>query len=366
MTTYQIVGINFDHGHMNRLLSYVSDHPDADIVGLCDSDRGQSMASIDDAASRFHVPSDRCYDDLEVCLRQTDPDIVLLCPATGAHAEVVENVAPYDVHVILEKPFAASLADADRIIDAMNKTGNELLINWPLAWYPPHRTTKRLIDQGEIGTVTEIHYYDGNSGTPYPGPHPRRPSGRTTLSEEERTGPGSWFYREDAGGGSLLDYLGYGTTLATWFRDGSLPVEITTETFTPEGLPVDEQSISIARYEHGLSTFQTRWGTFTDPWSHQPQPKCGFVVCGIEGTISSWDYDDHITVQTESVPEGEDIPVDEFDSPYENPLQQLIHRLETGDTVHPPLSPALNRASQRIVDAAVKSAREEKTVSLPD
>ena len=40
-------------------------------------------------------------------------------------------------------------------------------------------------------------------------------------------------------------------------------------------------SISVvARYDLGLSKFETRWGTFTDPWTHQPQPKCGFVVVG--------------------------------------------------------------------------------------
>ena len=52
-----------------------------------------------------------------------------------------------------------------------------------------------------------------------------------------------------------------------------------------EGLEVDEHSVSVVRYARGLSTFETRWGTFTDPWTHQPQPKCGFVLKGTDGTI---------------------------------------------------------------------------------
>ena len=47
-----------------------------------------------------------------------------------------------------------------------------------------------------------------------------------------------------------------------------------------------------------LSKFETRWGTFTDPWTLQPQPKCGFVIVGSEGTISSYDYEEVIRVQT--------------------------------------------------------------------
>ena len=47
---------------------------------------------------------------------------------------------------------------------AMEGTDKLLAINWPLAWYPPHRTARRLIAEGEIGEVIEVHYYDGNRG----------------------------------------------------------------------------------------------------------------------------------------------------------------------------------------------------------
>jgi glucose-fructose oxidoreductase len=40
-------------------------------------------------------------------------------------------------------------------------------------------------------------------------------------------------------------------------------------------LEVDEHSVTLARYDCGLSKFETRWGTFTDPWTHRPQPRCG-------------------------------------------------------------------------------------------
>jgi hypothetical protein len=41
----------------------------------------------------------------------------------------------------------------------------------------------------------------------------------------------------------------------------------------PRGLEVDEHSITICRYARGLSKLETRWGTFTDPWTTQPQAK---------------------------------------------------------------------------------------------
>ena len=37
----------------------------------------------------------------------------------------------------------------------MAATGKELIINWPLRWYPTHVTAKRLIDEGRIGDVLD-------------------------------------------------------------------------------------------------------------------------------------------------------------------------------------------------------------------
>ena len=173
------------------------------------------------------------------------------------------------------------------MIAAMSGTGKQLAINWPLAWYPPHRTTQRLIADGAIGEVLEVHFYDGNRGPLWHAADKRE----RTAADVVREKPTSWFYQAAHGGGSLLDYLGYGTTLGTWFLDGRKPLEVTATVDQPAGLEVDEHAIVVARYATGLSKFETRWGTFTDPWTHQPQPKCGFVVVGTEGTISSYDYE---------------------------------------------------------------------------
>jgi predicted dehydrogenase len=52
---------------------------------------------------------------------------------------------------------ALSAGASDRMIRAMNATGKMMMINWPLRWVPAHITAKRLIDEGTIGTVREVH-----------------------------------------------------------------------------------------------------------------------------------------------------------------------------------------------------------------
>ena len=80
--------------------------------------------------------------------------------------------------------------------------------------------------------------------------------------------------------------------------NGEAPIEVTSVVDETPGIEVDQHSITVCRYARGLSKFETRWGTLTDPWTQQPQPKCGFVLVGTDGSISSYDYDDFVTLQT--------------------------------------------------------------------
>lgn len=356
---WKIAGISFDHMHMGDLLRQVNEHPNAEIVGICD-DNPDNSEGVQRVTANFAIPGERVFTDYRQCLETTQPDIVILCPATARHGEWVEKVAPFGANILVEKPFAATLEEADAMIAAMQQSGKTMVINWPLAWYPPHVTSKRLIDEGIIGEVIEVHYYDGNRGPM------RHVADKVEISDDEaaRRKNASWFYQKDKGGGSLLDYLGYGVTLGTWFHSGAAPLEVTCMVDTPPGLEVDEHSVTIARYAKGLSKFETRWGTFTDPWTHQPQPECGFVIVGTKGTIASYDYESTIRLQTREHPEGETISVDKLETVRSNPIEHFIDVLENGTPIHGPLDPRICRIGQQIVDSAVLSAREKRTVSL--
>ncbi|MBL9153514.1 MAG: Gfo/Idh/MocA family oxidoreductase [Verrucomicrobiales bacterium] len=351
---WKIAGINFDHFHMGDLLRMAHEHPDAEIVGIAD----EQPARMVETAARLGIRSDRVYAEIEPCLIETQPDVVILCPAAARHAEWTERVAPFGVHILMEKPFAASLAEADRMIAAMAPTGRQLAINWPLAWVPSHVKAHCLVEAGAIGTVREVHFYDGNRGPLWHGAD--KIEKEPTAAEKDA----SWFYKRAEGGGSLLDYLGYGTTLGTWYHGGRKPVEVMAMWDRPAGLEVDEHSITVARYEVGLSKFETRWGTYTDPWTHQPQPKCGFVIVGTDGTLASYDYEPTVRLQNREHPEGIDLPAPPLEAPFANPVQYFLHCLETGQPVTGPLGLEISRIGQQICDTAFLSAEQGRALPL--
>ena len=242
----------------------------------------------------------------------------------------------------------------------MAKTGKQLIINWPLRWYPSHITAKRLVDEGKIHKLLQVHYYDGNRGPLY------HLADKVEVSDEEvRKGkPDSWFYRREAGGGSLLDYVGYGVTLGSWFMNGEKPIEVTCIMDEPEGLEVDEHSVTVCRYKRGLSKFETRWGTLTDPWTQQPQPKCGFLLLSAETAASQATTTTTTSrcrrVGTPSMCRCRSIncrPAGAGSSNTCSPVSRTTNRSAAARSHALP-------DGQRMIDSAVLSAAEKRTVAL--
>jgi predicted dehydrogenase len=355
---WRVALVGLDHMHAGDQLALIEQLASTTLVGVWDRDADRLAAF----SGELGVADSARYLDLRELLREQRPDIAVVCSTTKEHVELATMLAGAGVHVLLEKPFAFELSEAQRIVESARSADVQVGVNWPLAWYPSHRTAYRLISEGAIGRVTEVHYYDGNRGPLF------HTHGKKTIDPEaaRQIKDGSWWYDPAQGGGSLRDYLGYGTTLATWFRAGELPIDVLARVYRAPGDRVDEQSVVVAGYADALSTFQTRWGTFTDPWTHQPAPRCGFVIVGEDGTIASWDYEDHVTLQTTDFPAGTAVAVDDIPEHESSGLANFAWCLSDGVPLYGPLSAETSLAGQRIVQAAIQSVSTGGTVNLRD
>ncbi|QPV61273.1 Gfo/Idh/MocA family oxidoreductase [Halosimplex litoreum] len=338
---WRFVGANFDQMHQNRNLEWVRDHPDAELVGVCDERPRTSTGSIERAVEELEIPDEAVFSGLDDCLAATDPDVVLGCPRNAEHARFVERVVEHGIDALaVEKPMAHTLADCDRMLDAVE---DELfVINWPSTWDPVKHTVKRLVDEGTVGEVREVQYYGGNAGAPP---------------------EGSWFYDADEGG-SMLDYLGYGATFSTWLRGGELPARVTAERFVPEDLSVDVQSSTVCRYDDGLSTLGTNWRLLSHPWETEPQPPTGYEVVGTEGAISTRERGTPIRVTTTERPDGYAVEPDELPERDGDLVSYLVHCLETDADPEGPSDPAFCREAHRIVETARRSADAGESLAL--
>jgi len=88
--------------------------PDSELVGVCDSD----PATADATSRRYGVPG---FTDHRELLDSVTPDVVHICTPHHQHAQIAVDSLSAGVHVLLEKPVAHTVAEADRVVAAAER-----------------------------------------------------------------------------------------------------------------------------------------------------------------------------------------------------------------------------------------------------
>lgn len=111
---------------------------------------------------------DRTYEDYETMLDREEVDPILVCTDNASKADVAEAATRRGVHVYQDKPMAATLAQADRILRAAESSGVTLMVH--SAFNPIYAEIKRLLAAGAIGKVYLARGVTGHGGGLINGP----------------------------------------------------------------------------------------------------------------------------------------------------------------------------------------------------
>ena len=122
------------------------------------ADRGARLTAVghyeparfDEIGRQFGVP---CL-DLDGLLARADVDVVCICTPSGQHAVQAVAAAEAGKHVLVEKPMALSLADADRMIAACAGAGVKFGVVFQRRAEPLFRTIHTALQAGDLGDLT--------------------------------------------------------------------------------------------------------------------------------------------------------------------------------------------------------------------
>ncbi|MES2356539.1 MAG: Gfo/Idh/MocA family oxidoreductase [Pseudomonadota bacterium] len=138
----------------------------ARLVAVCDNVKERA----DSFADKYKVPA--CY-DLDELLSRSDIDVVSVLTPSGMHAAHVIAVAKAGKHVVVEKPIALQLDDADAMIRACDKAGVMLFVVKQNRFNVPVVKAREALDAGRFGKLVlgtvrvrwcrEQSYYDTDS-----------------------------------------------------------------------------------------------------------------------------------------------------------------------------------------------------------
>ena len=133
-----------------RYIKLIGQEARAELVGVFDV----SAERREEVAKTASVPA---YDSAAAMFDEARLDFVYVGTPDFAHRDHVIEAAQHGVNILVEKPLATSVADAEAMVNAVRKAGVKAQIAFSNRYNPPFVAAKRLIDAGDIGSVVSIN-----------------------------------------------------------------------------------------------------------------------------------------------------------------------------------------------------------------
>jgi len=125
--------IGLGHQALEDHVPGLADSQFAQLAAVCDTDPDKAAAQ----AQRHNVPG---FTDIRTLLDDVRPDFVIVAVPHHAGREVIEACAASGVHVMKEKPFATSPAEAAELAALCDKAGIELMVTVQRRFHPTSST----------------------------------------------------------------------------------------------------------------------------------------------------------------------------------------------------------------------------------
>jgi predicted dehydrogenase len=111
--------------------------------------------AVDPAGDRFGVVHDPglVFGDLAALLRSGIPDFAIVAVPTEEHVATVRALAAEGVHVLVEKPLAASAAEGRAVIEACHAAGIHAAVGHVERFNPALLELRRRVQEGQLGQV---------------------------------------------------------------------------------------------------------------------------------------------------------------------------------------------------------------------
>ena len=201
--------------------------PDVEFVAVCDV----SAERADAFAAKYGV---RPFTDLGTMLRDARQDVLIIGTPHPLHAEAAIRAAEAGVHVLVEKPLAANLADCDAMLAAARKSGVTLGAISQRRFYEPVLRMKRAIDEGKIGAPALgvfIQY-----------------SWRDAAYYRSDPWRGKW---DTEGGGVLVNQSPHQLDILLWLMGPALEVSGYWANLNHPTVEVDDTAVASIRFKNG-------------------------------------------------------------------------------------------------------------------
>lgn len=225
-TKLAILGAGFVSDiHMESYHRFV---PEAEIVAVYTRNAEKAKAF----AEKHHIPN--WYDDMDRLINESGCEVVDICLPNFLHAEATLKAATAGKHIIIEKPLAVTLEEADTMIAACKKAGVKLMYAEELCFAPKYERVRHLVNEGAVEKVYMLKQSEKHSG-----PH------------------SDWFYDINlAGGGVLMDMGCHAIQWCRWMLKNEKVISVYATMNTVlhnKRTNAEDNSVVIIEFESGVT-----------------------------------------------------------------------------------------------------------------
>ncbi len=329
------------HGHIAFILRR-KDKGDFILTGFYEPNKELALS----LAKKYNFNPDLIYNNLGKMLDEVKPEAVVAFGSVFEHMAVVEACAPRGIHVMVEKPLATNVANAERMAELAHKFNIHLLTDYETSWYPTTAKSFQLVnDSNFVGKLRKVVIHDGHRGPVE--------IGCDKVFLDWLTDP------VQNGGGALIDFGCYGANLMTGLMHGEKPISVTavTRQFKPDIYPkVDDDATIIVNYKNAQCIIQASWN-----W---PFDRKDMEIYGESGYVITIDKENmrlrkrEMRIEKSQIISAKDIDV------YEDPFSYFYDVIKGKITMKPEGLYALenNIMVVKILEAARESSQTGKTV----
>ncbi|HET6386798.1 MAG TPA: Gfo/Idh/MocA family oxidoreductase [Armatimonadota bacterium] len=230
MSSIGVAILGFAHGHGGAYLNRMKTFDDVRLVAGWDHDADRGKAGANQFGLEFEP-------HLEHLLARNDIDAVIVTCETNRHAGVVEAAAAAGKHILLQKPMATTLADCDRIIEAVDRSRITLQMAFQMRCDPSNQKMKELIDDGTLGKIGMMR---------------RRHCINFLFNPDLPRSSAAWHIDPVANVGMFFDDAVHAADLLYWFLGKPVSVMAEIDNILTNIAP-DDTGIAIYRFEGGAA-----------------------------------------------------------------------------------------------------------------
>jgi predicted dehydrogenase len=327
------------HDHVWDNLPFLVKHEDTQLVAVADPNE----PLITRAAVEYGC---KTYGSAEDLLDTEQLDAVYIFSSNKAGAELAIQAMDRGLHVLIEKPMAARLEQADRMVKAAAENQVKLVINWPFAWWPQLQQAIAMAENGTIGKLWAVKYRAAHAG-------PAELGCSTYFCD--------WLFNPELNGaGALMDYCCYGSVLAASLL--GLPESVTglVGGQVKDGLTVEDNALIAMKYSFGMSSAEGSWTQIGKLTSYAT------TFYGTEGTILVEPrVGGRLFLATAMDPQGREVPVPDSKPYLQNSANHFAHVIRNDAQPWVLCHPLNSRNAQEILEAGLRSSQTGKHVTLP-